>query len=314
MNLMKLLALSIIGLFIGVAVAPSINSTAVKASNDNDLVEVTSQACGIQGFGNTTVKLTKEQYQNLEQYLVDFRARLNQTTTREEAVPLFKDAIVELNKYGLLSHGMSVEKAQNLVIGSCQNPRFLNNLQKKLSDTNYNDYENYYCLVTGHTTVTITRGPILTIMSFSADHIYRYLLDLLREHPNRLTALFVNVVILCLTPFFFSLEIANSLSNLCPIVFLSTIGIGCWSPMGPGGIAMPWFYPAMGWLYTNGLNGVKNWSGNMSGNASSNGDRISLRIYDFYPGILGFSGLKITLPFGNSFYLGGALKVKIAPS
>ena len=115
MEMKKLLAIGIIFLFIGVAVAPSINSTVVKASDDNDLVEVTSQACGIQGFGNTTVKLTKQQYQNLEQYLVDFRARLNQTTTREEAVPIFKDAVVELNKYGLLPKGMSVEKAQQLV-------------------------------------------------------------------------------------------------------------------------------------------------------------------------------------------------------
>jgi len=38
----KLLAIGIIFLFIGVAVAPSINSSVVKASDD--LVEVTSQA------------------------------------------------------------------------------------------------------------------------------------------------------------------------------------------------------------------------------------------------------------------------------
>ena len=93
----------------------------VKASDDNDLVEVTTQACGIKGFGNTTVKLTREQYQNLEQYLVEFRQRLNQTSTREEAVPIFKEAVVELDKYGLLPKGMSVEKAQRLVIGAKQN-------------------------------------------------------------------------------------------------------------------------------------------------------------------------------------------------
>jgi len=115
MILKKLLALGIIFLFIGISVAPSIDSSVVKTSDDNNLVEVTSQACGIQGFGNTTVKLTKQQYQDLEWYLVDFRARLNQTTTREEAVPLFKDAVVELNKYGLLPKGMSVEQAQRLV-------------------------------------------------------------------------------------------------------------------------------------------------------------------------------------------------------
>jgi hypothetical protein len=50
----KCLAVGIILLFIGVAVAPSINTSVVKASNDNDLVEVTTQACGIQGYGNRT--------------------------------------------------------------------------------------------------------------------------------------------------------------------------------------------------------------------------------------------------------------------
>jgi hypothetical protein len=113
--LRKSLAVAVILLFIGVAVAPSINFTVVKASTDNDLIEVTTQACGIQGFGNTTVKLTREQYQNLEQYLVEFRARLNQTTTREEAVPIFKEAVVELNKYGLLPKGMSVENANRFL-------------------------------------------------------------------------------------------------------------------------------------------------------------------------------------------------------
>jgi hypothetical protein len=78
-------------------------------------VEVTTQACGIKGYGNIPVKLTREQYQNLEQYLVEFRARLNQTSTRDEAIPIFKDAVVELDKYGLLPKGMRVSQAQRLV-------------------------------------------------------------------------------------------------------------------------------------------------------------------------------------------------------
>jgi len=120
--LRKSLAVAVILLFIGVAIAPTINFQVVKASQDDDLVEVTTQACGINGFGNTTVELTREQYQNLEQYLVEFRARLNQTATREEAVLLFKEAVVELNKYGLLPKGMSVERVQKLVTGKKLNP------------------------------------------------------------------------------------------------------------------------------------------------------------------------------------------------
>ena len=144
----RILAVGIILLFIGVAVAPSINQSVVKASQDDDLVEVTTQACGIKGYGNTTVKLTREQYQNLEQYLVEFRARLNQTSTREEAVPIFKEAVVELDKYGLLPRGMSVERAQRLVIKSYnQRIRVLNHPDRD------ND-ANYLCLVSGVTNET----------------------------------------------------------------------------------------------------------------------------------------------------------------
>ncbi len=142
MEIKKFLAMGVILLFIGVAVAPSINSSAVKPSDD--LVEVTSQACGIQGFANTTVKLTKQQYQDLEQYLVEFRARLNQTSTREEAVPIFKDAVVELNKYGLLPKGMSVEKAQHLFQTNQVIPRSL--VQERYS---HGLFSNVFCYMVG---------------------------------------------------------------------------------------------------------------------------------------------------------------------
>jgi hypothetical protein len=148
MEIKKLFAIGIIFLFIGVAVAPSINSSVVNPSDD--LVEVTSQACGIQGFGNTTVKLTKAQYQNLENYLVDFRARLNQTTTREEAVPLFKDAVMELDKYGLLPKRMSIEQAQKLVLGinSCKF-KILQKIFDKYYKEGNDNYTNTLCLVIG---------------------------------------------------------------------------------------------------------------------------------------------------------------------
>jgi len=60
----KWLAIGIILLFVGVTIAPAINFNTVKASTDDDLVEVTTQASGFKGFGNTTVKLTREQYQD----------------------------------------------------------------------------------------------------------------------------------------------------------------------------------------------------------------------------------------------------------
>jgi hypothetical protein len=145
--LKKGLAVSVILLFIGLAIAPSINFNTVKASDEDDFVEVTSQACGINGYGNTTVKLTREQYQNLEEYLVEFRARLNQTSTREEAVPIFKEAVVELDKYGLLPKGMSVEKVQKLVTTNQAHPdveKLMNSPKFSLSHLEFN---NVFCLL-----------------------------------------------------------------------------------------------------------------------------------------------------------------------
>lgn len=147
----KILTVSIILLFIGVAVAPSINQSVVKASTEDDLVEVTTQACGIQGYSDTTVKLTREQYQNLEEYLVEFRVRLNQTSTREEAIPIFKEAVLELDKYELLPRGMSVERAQKLIIDGYQNKVLIKLIERiylnkqKISSIGF----NIFCLIVG---------------------------------------------------------------------------------------------------------------------------------------------------------------------
>jgi hypothetical protein len=226
MEMKKLLAVGVILLFIGVAVVPCINSTVVKSSTDNDLVEVTSQACGIQGFGNTTVKLTKQQYQDLEQYLVDFRARLNQTTTREEAIPLFKDAVVELNKYGLLPKGMSVEQAQRLVTGQSLSQKCLNTIQKVLN-RNYdnNSDQNLFCLFYGHLSGTFL------------EPFYYKILDLVSESYflSFILWLFFSYIY-DFQPFFF----------LCPIGFTQ-------------------FGGAEGNVFTIGLLGLKSWKGNLIG-------------------------------------------------
>lgn len=135
--IVKGFSIGIILLFIGIAFAPSVNFNIAKASIDDDFVEVTSEAYGIKDFGTTTVKLTRQQYRNLEQYLVDFRERLNQTTTREEAISNFNEAVMELNKYDLLPKGMSVEQAQKLVMGDYSNKKYIN-----LKNSALNQMEN----------------------------------------------------------------------------------------------------------------------------------------------------------------------------
>jgi hypothetical protein len=294
----KSLAVGIILLFIGIAVAPSIKFTVAKASNDNDSVEVTTQACGIKGFGNTTVKLTRQQHQNLEQYLVDFRARLNQTSTREEAVTIFKEAVVELDKYGLLPKGMSVEKGQRLVTHMNGFP-ILTNLLERTAQTPIepiNESENLLCLIAGETTETWFEGPV-AILS------YKLLL---------LSALFYNGPI---SSIFLMLSLGGF---LILSVFSARNPFAVMYRVGFGGLYseheyIPWEFYASGWVSTVGLNGRKTWQGEMQGALPIEGTRIpgGASYTEYYTGAVGFTGIKTSSLGGTTFYLGSALWVKI---
>jgi hypothetical protein len=287
--LRKGLAVGIILLFIGVVVAPSINLSVVKASNDNDLVEVTTEACGIKGYGNTTVKLTRQQYQNLEQYLIEFRARLNQTTTREEAVPIFKEAVVELDKYGLLPKGMSIEIAQKLVIQQKQND-YLTKLQKRFLNNRFllNDDENYFSLIAGATTDTLILGPIpLTCI----------LTGIIGANLMFQTSMIVKGIGAFML---FSSLFVGLLFYLLPVILFSLIRIGVvavnFDPEAPTK-----YIPSEGWVSSFGIAGKKMWIGPFYGNILG------------LIGVVGFTGFKIAL-LNNCFYLGSAIKIGISPN
>jgi hypothetical protein len=115
--LKKILVIAVIILLIGITIAPGLTFNLVEASNENCSIEVTTKALGNTGYENSKVILTNQQYNELEQYLFDFKEKINMTTTRKEAIPLFKEAIVKLNYYGLLPNGMNISQAQNLVTG-----------------------------------------------------------------------------------------------------------------------------------------------------------------------------------------------------
>ena len=269
----KCLVISVIMIFIGVAVAPTINFNTVKASTDDDLVEVTTQACGIKGYGDTTVKLTREQYRNLEQYLMEFRARLNQTSTREEAVPIFKDAVVELDKYGLLPKGMSIEQAQYVVTGGSHNLRINTLIRDTFKKKNLNDSTNILCFITGHSTYT----EIVTLFSRVLSFGFLGILSLLVILNLPLPIYFILAIVLIGIEMVFL-----ALDYLRPIVLWSDIYIH-------GGDCS---------LFSLGLGGYKNWVGNFNG---------------YIHGFTGFKlllDLKTPIEF---FYIGFALRVEMNP-
>jgi hypothetical protein len=269
----KILVIGIILLFIGISFAPSINTGVVKASQNDDLVEVTTQACGIQGYGNTTVKLTREQYQNLEQYLVEFRARLNQTSTREEAVPIFKDAVVELDKYGLLPRGMSVELAQRLILGKGLSQRTEHILQDNKS--------NYFCLTFGKATGVLVNTIPLTILFRLLDKIGFFLY-------------------LPLIVFYF---LGMMVFTVSPIYIDAKIGFGFKT------LGTHQYVPSTGWIFTLGLNGIKIWNDSFRGDLNIPFQGF---LSSYYPGITGFTGFHLYfINEDMNYFLGTSLWVKI---
>jgi len=282
-------------------------------------VEITTQACGIKGYGDTTVKLSRQQYQNLEQYLVEFRARLNQTSTREEAVPIFKNAVVELDTYGLLPKGMSVERAQKLVVGVYQNEKLMKRLSKlnehKKSDSNH--MVNYLCLITGEDDDTVF-FPFSSLFSIGVGALsIAVYLSFIFIIATILGFLFpglplILLAILALIPLAFFGAVAYCSFQLSFLI----------SPiiLGSSGYTGFYDYPASGWIQSYGLNGQKSINGSFYGNLYRLRLLIlwsglgALGIIFNFPSIAGFSGIKIYTPSKDKiFFLGFALAIEMGP-
>lgn len=302
MEMKKILVTGITLLFIGVSVAPSINLCVVKASQDDDLVEITTQVCGIKGYEGTTVKVTRAQYRTLEQYLVDFRVRLNKTTAKEEAVDLFREAMAELKKYGLLPTRMSFKQLSLLVSSP-----YIQEKPLKLQEKSYENLflssdntSNALCLIAGHTTET----RFLSLSS-RASFVLFLLLAVLAEKVGSSGYKKLGLLLLgagC--PLFIHFGLSYFLGNVFPLVISQWIRFGSWVNR-PG-----YVNPAEGWIYTLGVYGKKSWNQTFHGAMTQD--------FELNIGAIGFTGIKLCIPQFDyvsvpytTFFLGSALLVNI---
>ena len=276
----KLLVVGVIGLFLGLACAPSINA---NVSKENELVEITTEICGL-GGGKNTVQLSKEEAEEVERLIDDIERRLDEIETREETIEIFNDAIVELDKYGLLG-GLSIEQAQILVTGK------INDI---LTST------NNLCLVIGKTSHTSFFGPILTL--------FNQLINKLNKKLPRLFEYFYDY-------YTFFMTFYHIFTTCNPV---NIIGLGHTVSIGKfirDEVSCNKKRPSLGWIITIGAEGVRNWTGPMDGdlNISHFEDSLGLGGTHYYPGLLSFNGIKINLDIIEDkwFYLGTSLRVKI---
>jgi len=278
-NLIKKgLVVAVILLFIGVAFAPSINANISKASIESELVEITTEVCGINGVKPNTVSLSKEDVDEVEKLIDDIERRLDNVETREETVEIFNEAVVELDKYGLLG-GLSVKQAQRLVTVEYQNSRFIKLFERLFVKYQFLDNDsNYLCLVAGQTSYTIRMSfPILRVISF---------------------------LLWALPEFGFVL----------PVSIFSVIYFGkyWWSGSDAGGSRHE--RGANGWVSTLGLNGNKSWAGdNLYGYLPNLVWELDAGNFGQtrWGGVAGFTGIIIKISNEEISFLGSALKVKL---
>ena len=295
----KGVAFIIILLFIGLAFAPNINANISKSSVDSEMVEITTEICGIKGVKPYTVSLSKEDVEELDRLFDSIKKRLDKVVTRKETVETFNEAIVELDKYGLLG-GLSVKQVKQKVTVNFQNYKllkFLETLYQKNKGT-IDGNMNLLRFIAGTTNGTnfnsqleMLCGRILFLLSligpifFDIFHLY-------------------NFFILA----YFLLDVFNSFN---PVAVASRINLG--GEKG-GGWHPPEFveFYAHGWIVTAGLLGIQKAEGKIEGALPlpEYGTLFKGDIYVFSPGVLGFTGLHIyNLIQAKHFYLGSALWV-----
>jgi len=287
----KLISAIVILLFIGLAFAPSINANVGK----EELVEFTTEVCGLNG-GKQTVKLTQQQADEVEALFNSIRERLNATESREEAEEIFKDAVVELDKYGLLG-GLSVKQAQRLVTGGFYNSKLINTIEKRIKNNHiYSENADFFCLIIGKTssTVFIPLGRMLSDDILSVLFTISYIL------PN-LARYFIGAFIMTLVLFqtFFPLR------TFFPLAVGNGIGLGhseydfCYQDYTI-------HKPAEGFFASYCLAGIKEWDGSFYGQICMYALGFSLS----HIGVQGFTGLKINNVENDEVsYIGLALSV-----
>jgi hypothetical protein len=293
----KLISVTVILLFIGLAFAPTINANISK----EELVEFTTEICGLNG-GKQTVKLTQQQADEVEVLFNSIREQLNTTESRQEAEEIFKDAVVELDKYGLLG-GLGVKQAQRLVTGGPLKSKVYKSIENRFSEYQ-DDFENYnfLCLITGKTT---TSDCIPSPAMFSN----RILINLMKiftilyYKPSSFAELIFNIILgLMLIQFFVFLY-----TWYIPLRFAVGNGL-TFGLRGSDLYGNDFYRPSEGWLVTYGLLGRRRWEDKMYGHICP----YFILFAWVYTGARGFTGLVYkNIDDDILYYLGTALFVNI---
>jgi hypothetical protein len=157
MNMKKCLTTGIILLLFIVSIAPSINA---NISQNNEMVELTTEVYGLNGE-KYTVKLTREEAEEVDLLIKSIKEKLDQAKTSKEVEDIFKNAVLELNRYGLLGD-LNVKQVQRLVTKGVLNLKGVKLVEKLSQGKNaiWDIDSNNFCLISGKTTTNLFLGML----------------------------------------------------------------------------------------------------------------------------------------------------------
>jgi len=275
------LVFAIMILFVCVGMHP-VFASEQKECFDVENHDVTIELCGLRK--EYTVKLTKQQLNEIDVVFESIKDDLNNVKTQEETIKIYSDAIAKLDRYGLLNN-CSIKQVQGHIFGnylSFVNNHFLNKLyeNKQLSD------KNTFCLICGHSTET-SFLPAFSSLLIRLSFIFKsYYLAI----ASYMAAIFRYVI--------------QDYFKQNPIALGSGIIFGAYYSHGPG------LVPARGWIFSLGLFGVKRWNGEFYGQISELMAGNDLH----YIGATGFTGIKIWKDNSDYYYLGFANSIHLEHS
>lgn len=302
-DLIKTNVIVAIFLLISMGFLPSIQIQSVQAAQEQRYFEISVEMCGVNDSGSTTVRLTKEQYSLLRQYLSEFQNRFNRTTTWEEAIPLYNEFVVKLAAFDLLPEGMTIRRAQSLMLQGLQRyapVATVTTVSQNESDAGYNigclvsgevhQALSYFVplfspLATAYLLLTLIIAIRLAIFEFVNSHIIPYwwwYWGGYRPDPWLVQSLYpIQEELKDLITSYLFWALNNPLSLCTRVLFIGDTGTGR--------------------IRTLGLLGVKQWDGELTG-----------IIPPFNDAVIGFFGFKFANVGDNSFFFtGSALAVGV---
>ena len=282
----KTLAFGIVLLFIGVAFAPSLYADVETVSEQQGLVEIPIQICGLGGIKEHTAKLSEVDADRLDTLFVDIHRRLNASESREETISIYKDAVVELDNLGLLG-GYSVEEVQKLVTGEIyRNPL----VKKQTSMLNIDDnkateiYYNSDCFVSGEFDNSGLIDGITFYISILAPFVLYAIIKLLELFED-----FNSNQLNLLSNSYSDYKEVLSFKNFFSLFGYVTVGGSVYNDDDYSTV----YTPSVGWIRTEGTYGLKEWNGSFLGDIFEVTQGGIITWWTTYFGIREFTGFKI---------------------